>query len=172
MKKVDPPLGGNDAAVKKYSDEMEALRKKVGLPDHAEVAEAVLDYKLKASGGDVRSFLTAALEDRAEASGELAGVADEIFAAIDAVEQEQGPLSPENTSGFQALAKRVEDIEAKHGLQPFSSLKNSKDVIYDLYKEQLEDLKTKAAEDMDSVKRKDHLDFVNVDPSNLRLTPV
>ena len=40
------------------------------------------------------------------------------------------------------------------------------------YKEQLEDLKTKAAEDMDSVKRKDHLDFVNVDPSNLRLTPV
>ena len=80
----------------------------VGLPDHAEVAEAVLDYKLKASGGDVRSFLTAALEDRAEASGELAGVADEIFAAIDAVEQEQGPLSPDNSSGFQALAKRVE----------------------------------------------------------------
>jgi len=172
IKKLDPPLGGNEAAVKKYAEEMEALRKKVGLPDHAEVAEAVLDFKLKASGGDVRSFLTTAMEDRAEASGELAGVADELFAAIDAVEQENGPLSPENQPAYQALAKRVEEIEANHGLKPFSEVKNNKEVVYELYKEQLEQLKAKATEDMESVKRKDHLDFVQVDPSGLKLTPI
>lgn len=36
------------------------------------------------------------------------------------------------------------------------------------YKEQIASLKSKAVEDMESVKRKDHLEFVEVDPSTLK----
>lgn len=36
------------------------------------------------------------------------------------------------------------------------------------YTEQLAALKTKAAEDMESVKRKDNLEFVNIDPAALK----
>ena len=68
----------------------------------------MLDFKLTAADGDVRSFLKSALEGRADASGDLEGVGDELFAAVDAVEAECGPLSGDNLAGFQALAKHVE----------------------------------------------------------------
>lgn len=95
---------------------MVILLRQVGLPDHAEVAEAVLDFKLKVSGGDVRSFLTSALEGRADASGDLEGVADDLYAAVDAVEAECGPLTTGNVAGYQALAKRVEVTAGKYML--------------------------------------------------------
>ena len=88
----------------------------MGLPDHAEVAEAVLDFKLKVSGGDVRSFLTSALEGRADASGDLEGIADDLYAAVDAVEAECGPLTTGNVAGYQALAKHVEVTAGNHML--------------------------------------------------------
>ena len=40
------------------------------------------------------------------------------------------------------------------------------------YKEQLEGLKAKAAEDMETVKRKDHLEFVSIDPTTLKTAAV
>ena len=80
----------------------------MGLPDYAEVAEAVLDFKLKAAGGDVRSFLNAALEGRSDASGSLEGMEEALFAAVDAVEAESGPLAAGNAAAFQALAKHIE----------------------------------------------------------------
>ena len=40
------------------------------------------------------------------------------------------------------------------------------------YKKQLEDLRAKVVEDMDVVKRRDGLTFVNVDPSTLKAKPV
>jgi len=45
----------------------------VGLPSYAEMTEAVLDYKLRAAGYDVRSFITSALEGRDEGSETGAG---------------------------------------------------------------------------------------------------
>ncbi len=45
----------------------------VGLPSYAEMTEAVLDYKLRAAGYDVRSFITSALEGRDEGSESGAG---------------------------------------------------------------------------------------------------
>lgn len=92
----------------------------MGLPEYAEVADAVLDFKLKAAGTDVRSFLTSALEGRAEASGALEGVEAELFAAMDAVEADSGPLAAGNTAAFQALAKRVEVRcrTSRNGTQP------------------------------------------------------
>ena len=78
------------------------------------MTEAVLDYKFTAAGGNVRTFLTSALEGRAEASGRLEGVSEELFAAVDAVEAECGPLSGDNVAGFLALTKHVEVTAASH----------------------------------------------------------
>ena len=45
----------------------------VGLPSYAEMTEAVLDYKLRAAGYNVRSFVTSALEGRDDGSEQAAG---------------------------------------------------------------------------------------------------
>ena len=45
----------------------------VGLPSYAEMTEAVLDYKLRAAGYNVRSFVTSALENRDDGTEQAAG---------------------------------------------------------------------------------------------------
>ena len=38
------PLTGDEAAVKKYAQEVEALKKKFGMPDYEDTFNAELDY--------------------------------------------------------------------------------------------------------------------------------
>ena len=45
----------------------------VGLPSYAEMTEAVLDYKLRAAGYNVRGFVTSALENREDGTDLAAG---------------------------------------------------------------------------------------------------
>jgi hypothetical protein len=160
-KNIKAPLNGDEAAIKKYAQEMEALRQKVGLPDHSEALEANLEYQLYAAHGDLRGFLASTAESRD--LGEYSSVLAEVERAVDAADL--------NTDkGLEALGKQIGDIQAKHKLDSYDKIKDA--AIFDMYKQQLESLRSKVVEDMDTVKRRDNLDFVQVDPAELKAKPV
>jgi len=160
-KNIKAPLNGDDAAIRKYAQEMEALRKKVGLPDHSEALEANLEYQLHASHGDLRGFLATAAESRD--LGEFSDVLAEVEKAVDSADMT-------SDKGLEALGKKIGDIQTKHKLDTYDKIKDK--AIFDMYKTQLESLRSKVVEDMDTVKRRDNLDFVQVDPAELKAKPV
>lgn len=166
-KDLQAPLNGDEAAIRKYATEMEALRKKVGLPEHVETLEAVLEYKLQQAHGDVRSFLAATLEG--QDFGDFEGAAAEVNAAVEAASKDGG-LRTDSEQGWDVLEQKLGEIQKKHGLESYDKIKDK--AILEMYTQQLSDLKAKVVEDMDNVKRRDHLDWVDVDTSTLRASAI
>lgn len=160
-KNLVPPLDGDKAAIKKYATDMENLRKKVGLPDHVETVEALLGYKLQVARGDVQAFLASALEGQ-ELPDDLAGIVGEVEAALDSADK--------GGKGWGEFTKKIQDIQNKHKLSSYDKIKD--EAITEMYTNQLSALRAKVSEDMEVVKRRDHLDFVNVDPSELKVTSI
>lgn len=71
-----------------------------------ELFSATLNHKLRLSGGNVRKFLTAAIEG--VDLGDQAEVVDKLFAALDKIEGSSGPATTSNDAAMQALAKETE----------------------------------------------------------------
>lgn len=125
-----------------------------------------MDYDLECSGYNVRQFL-AHVSDQGEL-GELGNnVLSDILAAVDSIEQDtDAVLDGENEEGWDAFQSKIADIGKKHGLEDFEKIKQ--EGVVDQYKAQLDELKVQAQEDMEVAKRKDGLDWVNVDPAQLK----
>lgn len=165
-KTVPVPLTGDDAAIKKYADQMQALKAKIGLPEIDERINAELEYKLRVSRQNARRFVSSALEG-VELGPEMSGVIDQVQQAITEIEAKVGPITQANKEGWRQLSARVTDIAKKAGLDNQEAVKQ--EAIYEGYKQQIADLKAGVVEEMESVKRKDGLEFVNVDLASLKV---
>lgn len=114
---IPVPLAGDDAAVAKYAADVEALRRRVGVPDYEELVAAQLDYALACSGGSVRAFVTSVIADMRLDGGAAAGAAAELAAAVADAEAASGrELDGANDKGWAKLTAALAAIEAKHGL--------------------------------------------------------
>ncbi|KAK9822630.1 hypothetical protein WJX81_000374 [Elliptochloris bilobata] len=120
LKDIPLPLKGDDAAVKKFAQKVEALKRKVKYPD-----------------------------------GE----------AMDEVEKEAGPPIASNRKAADMLTKKLKVIKDEYGLGKVSK----EEAKLEMYKKQLKDLREKVEEDIEVVKRREGLEFVNIDPASLRL---
>ena len=99
------PLSGDDAAVRKYAGEVEALKKKIGMPDMEDLMSAELDYQLACAHHDPRKFVAAALEGVA-IEGPLAAAGGELMAAVEEAEKASGgPLDGANDKGWEVGAQ-------------------------------------------------------------------
>jgi len=135
------------------------------MPEVDEVVGATLNYKLKVARGNVRKFLASATEG--VQLGAYADVVDKILAAVDEIEEKTGaPLDAANEKGWKTLAKRVESIQKEHGLDNYQKVK--KESVLEMYKAQLSKIKEDAVEAMDSAKRREGLDFIQVDVASLK----
>ncbi|KAL0052635.1 hypothetical protein WJX82_005002 [Trebouxia sp. C0006] len=141
-KNVAVPLNGDMDAIKKYAEEMQKIKKQAGALDPVEVADARMEYDLECSGYNVRQFL-----------GTISGQGTLV-------------LDADNEEGWEMFQERVADISKKHGLEDFEKIKE--EGIIEQYAKSLEDLRKSAEEDMEVAKRKDGLDWVNVDPAQLK----
>lgn len=166
-KSIPLPLSGDDAAIKKYAEQMQALKKKIGIPDVDEKLDATLDYKLRAAGFNVRSYLRSAVEGM-ELGSDMAGVITQVYAAVDAIEAKTGaPLDQSNKKGWDMLRAQVAEIAKKAGLDNAEAVKN--EAVLEMYKGQIAELKSKVEDDMEMVKRREGLDWVNIDLGQLKL---
>lgn len=159
------PLGGDDAAVKKYAAEVEALKSKIGMPDVEEVIDAELEYKFATSDYDVRKFVSSAVEGMD--LGSLEGVVADLQSAVDEAEKASGSvLDADNDEGWQLLTARIEEIERKFGLADKAQVRE--EAIFDLYKKHLQELKATVEGDMDKARKADGLEFIQPDISALK----
>lgn len=162
------PLTGDDAAIKKYSQEVEALKKKVGMPDYEDVIGAELDYAFACAGQNVRKFVGSVLEDMQLGGGSLEGVGAEVAAAVEEAEAASGrELDAGNDKGWALLAQRIGDIERKHGLQDKAKVRD--EAVTEMYKKHIASLREAVAGDVDKARKADGLEHIQ--PSLAALKP-
>lgn len=159
-KHLQPPLNGDEAAIKKYATEIEALRKKIGMPEHHEVLRTRMAYDLKVADYDLSSFMASSTDGKN--FGKLQPVVDELLAMSEGVD-----LSDRQAQ--QAFRSKVEALEKKHKLEPYEKTKEKS--ILEMYKLNLDQLRRDCQEEMDLVKRRDHLENIDVDAGSLRAHP-
>lgn len=165
MKNIPVPLNGDESAIRKYADDVEALKKKVGMPEVNDLVGATLNYKLKVAQGNVRKFLASATEG--VQLGQYSDVVDKILAAVDEIEKKTGaPLDEANKEGWKALTTKVESIQKAHGLDNIQKVKQES--VLEMYKSQLGKIKEDAQEVMEAAKRREGLEFVDVDVASLK----
>ncbi|KAL4429568.1 hypothetical protein ABPG77_008617 [Micractinium sp. CCAP 211/92] len=165
LENIKLPLTGDDAAIKKYAAEVEALKKQIGMPDVEDVIAAELDYKLACSGYDVRAFVAEALESMNLGAG-LAAAKAELMAALDEAEKASGgSLSADNDKGWQVLTSKLGELEKKYGLQDKAKVRD--DAIFEMYKQHITQLRTQVLDDMNKA-RTDDLADIQPDLSGLK----
>eukprot|EP00208_Stichococcus_sp_RCC1054_P005906 CAMPEP_0206146766 /NCGR_PEP_ID=MMETSP1473-20131121/31359_1 /ASSEMBLY_ACC=CAM_ASM_001109 /TAXON_ID=1461547 /ORGANISM="Stichococcus sp, Strain RCC1054" /LENGTH=222 /DNA_ID=CAMNT_0053543449 /DNA_START=174 /DNA_END=842 /DNA_ORIENTATION=+ len=154
---IVPPLEGDEAAIRKYSEQLESLRNKVGAPTANESLEAQLEYGFEVAGRDASTFLANASEGID--LGELEGCMEELQEAAEDVDFDD----EEEVEDFK---ETVMEIRKNYGLDDYENLKDK--AMMELYMNQVQDMRTSVVEAMDTVKRRDGLEKVNVDLSSLK----
>lgn len=161
LQNINLPLTGDDAAVKKYAADVEALKKQIGMPDVEDVITAELDYKYACANQDVRSFVSGALEGMSLGGG-LEAAKGELLAAVDEAERSLGAqLGGANAKGWQVLTAKLGEIERKYGLSDQGKVRD--DAIFDMYKKHITQLRTQVVDDMNKARTDDLADV----PTNL-----
>lgn len=117
LQNISLPLEGDDAAIKKYAQEVEALKKKVGIADYEDILNANINYSFACAGYDVRKFVGTIFNELKLSSPETEAVAQQLAAAVEEAEKTSGSkLSAENSKGWSILTQKIKEIEDKHGL--------------------------------------------------------
>lgn len=164
VKSIPVPLSLEPEAVKQYATSMEALKKKVGIPDVEEVTNATLDHKLLVAGGNVRSFLQSATEG--VPLGSDGEVVTKLFAALDKVEAASGPVEPGNDQAINDFQKELTAISKEAKLEDLGAFKS--EAIVEMYKEQLKGFRAAVEDEIDVAKRRDGLEGINVDINSIK----
>ena len=158
---IPVPLSGDPAAVKKFASDVEALKRKAGVPDEAELEAALVSFKLKSSGGDVRKALAALTADDSDLDSALS-------AALEQAEKESGgALTDANAKGWALLASKVQALARAKGLDDVAKVKAEATVK--MYAEALKSLREGAADAVSAAARRDGLEgVVSVDAAALK----
>lgn len=166
LQNIAVPLTGDDASVKKYAQEVEALKKKVGMADYEDVLNAQMDYAFACSGYDVKKFVSSVLDDL-KLSGSLESVAKDTLAAVEEAEAASGrELDATNDKGWAALTKKIGEIEAKHGLQDKAKVRD--EAVFEMYKKHISSLKDAVEGDVDKARVADNLGHIKTDLASLK----
>lgn len=166
LEQIPVPLTGDDAAIKKYGEQVEALKKKLGMPEYEQILNAQLDYAFACSNYDAKKFVAKAVEDLNLNTTEFADILKDINAAIDDAEAASGKgLTKDNKKGWSAMTKKIAEIEKKYGFADRKKVRN--EAIFDMYKKHIEDVRTAVEEDVDKIKRSENLD-ISLDLSKLK----
>ncbi|GBG66891.1 hypothetical protein CBR_g72646 [Chara braunii] len=168
LEKVQLPMDPEDPSqVEKYASIMKSVRQKLGVPSMPEKIGSLIDEAYEAAP-DVRSFLEESKRIRQELGIEdYLGVSSLTMEALDRLEQKSGKrISLSDTKEMAAFRQEIQAINQKLGLT--DSLEQlEQEVEMDMAKEEMTEMKNAALEKMESVKKKDGLDFINVDLKTL-----
>ncbi|GBG85191.1 hypothetical protein CBR_g39756 [Chara braunii] len=168
LEKVKGPMDPEDPAqVEKYASIMKSVRQKLGVPSMSEKLGSLIDEAYESSP-DVRSFLEESKRIRQELGIEdYLGVSSLTMEALDQIEQKSGKrISLSDTKEMAAFRQEIQAINQKLGLT--DSLEQlEQEVELDMAKEEMNEMKNAASEKMESVKKKDGLEFINVDLKTL-----
>lgn len=156
------PLSGDPAAVKKFAADVEALKRKAGVPDEAELESALVAFRLKSSGGDLRKALASLTAD------DDSGLEAALTSLVDAVEKESGAaLTDANTKGWALLASKVSALAKQRGLDDVAKVKA--DATVQMYASAIRSLREGAADAVSAAARRDGLEgVVSVDAAALK----
>lgn len=139
---------------------MEALKKRVGVPDDAELEGALAAHAIKAARGDVRKLLSSMSSDLDDA------VAADIAAAVEAAERESGaPLADANRKGWGLFAARLASVAKARGLDDVAKVKA--EAALATHAATVKSLADGAADAMAAAARRDGLDGTP-DPASLK----
>ena len=135
--------------------------RKAGVPDEAELEAALVSFRLKASGGDVRKALAALTADDSDLDAALS-------AALEQAEKESGgALTDANAKGWALLASKVQALAKARGLDDVAKVKSEATVK--MYAEALKSLRDGAADAVSAAARRDGLEgVVSVDAAALK----
>lgn len=169
LKNMDVPWGSADESkVKKFVRDMDAARKKVGVPSMTSQMDAYLGATMNYAGGNVRSFLVEA-NNRREELGivDNLGAHQALMAALDKVEKTIGrPLMKSDKEGMKLFREQTRALKKKHKLDAPGLEEKAK---MDSAKAMLDEIKTKMEEELEIIKRRDELEDVNFDLAKLKL---
>lgn len=167
MQNISVPLTGDEAAIKKYAQEVEALKQKVGMPDYEDVINAQLDYAFACSGYDVKKFISSVLKDLSISGGAYDAIAKEVQAAVDQAEASSGrELDASNQKGWQILTTKIAEIEKAHGLT--DKVKVRQEAVFDMYKKHINSLKEAVVGDLDKARAASGLESMEPDLASLK----
>ena len=142
--------------MKKYADEVEALKKKIGMPSYEALATAEMKYAMAASGSDVKKFVASVLGDLDLSKTAYEGIGQDIMAAIQEAEKTSGkPLDASNTKGWKALSSKIAEIEKAYNLQDVSKVK--KQAVYDMYQKHITEVKETVEGEVGRVKEAEEI---------------
>lgn len=172
LAQVNIPLNpDDDKAVMQYADNVRKLREKVGMKSFTEKLADTLESAEEESQ-DVRSFLhDASLIRRQLGVDDSVGVESLMFAALDSVEKKIGkPLTTADAQGLQAFQTEMAAVNSKLGVKEsdLEKLEGELDVM--LARGQIEQLRNEALEKINTYKRRDALDGVDIDVKELKPT--
>lgn len=149
---IPVPLSGDAAAVKKFAADVDALKKRVGMPDDADLEAALAAQRVKAARGDVRRLVAAASVD-----GVDDGLLADVTAALEAAEKESGAaLTDGNGKGWSVFANKLTAIAKARGLDDVAKVKA--DAAAATIADTVADLRAAAADAMSAAARRDGLD--------------
>jgi ABC-type branched-subunit amino acid transport system substrate-binding protein len=166
VQNVALPLTGDDAAIKKYAQEVEALKRKVGMPDFEDLINAELDYKFACAGYDVKKFVAAALEEM-DLGESLQPAVKEVLAAVEAAEKASGkPLDSSNDKGWAAVTAKIGEIEKKYGMADKKAVRD--EAVFDTYKKHIHSLRAQVTEDVGKVQTAEALEHIQPNLGKLK----
>ena len=158
---IPVPLSGDPAAVKKFAADVEALKRKAGVPDEAELESALVAFRLKSSGGDLRKALASLTADDADLETALSTLLEQ------AEKESGGALTDANAKGWSLLASKVQALAKSRGLDDVGKVKTEATVK--MYADALAALREGAADAVAAAARRDGLEgVVSVDAAALK----
>ena len=161
MKSIPVPLSGDPAAVKKFAADVEALKRRAGVPDEAELEAALVSFRLKSSGGDLRKALAGLTPDDADLDSALTALLEQ------AERESGGALTDANAKGWSLLASKVQALAKSKGLEDVAKVKAEATVK--MYADALASLREGAADAVSAAARRDGLEgVVSVDAAALK----
>lgn len=147
--------------MKKFAAEVEALKRKAGVPDEAELEAALVSFKLKSAGGDLRKALPGLTSHDSDLETALTTLLEQ------AERESGGALTDSNAKGWALLASKVQALAKSKGLDDVSKVKAEATVK--MYADALAALREGAADAISAAARRDGLEgVVSVDAAALK----
>jgi hypothetical protein len=151
LQSIEVPLDGDAAAVKKYANEVEALKKKVGMPDYQDVLNAEMKYAMACAGQDVKKFVSSVLSELDVSKTAYEGIGQDIMGAIQEAETASGKeLNASNDKGWKILMTKIAEIEKAYNLQDAAKVKQ--EAVLDMYAKHVAGLKEAVDSEISRVK--------------------
>ena len=151
LQNIEVPLAGDAAAIKKSASAVEALKKKVGVPDYQDVLNAEMKYAMACAGQDVKKFVSSILSELDVSKTAYERIGQEIMDAIQEAETASGKeLNASNDKGWKILMTKIAEIEKAYNLQDASKVKQ--EAVLDMYAKHVAGLKEAVDSEITRVK--------------------